>query len=128
MTPRSPSSRGSVTAMAEAARVMTLKVPTTLSSWMNLNALEVVGRVVAVDDPTHPSRARTVDGDAQLPALGRLVDGALAVVGVGDVAGHVVGVGADVAGHFLGAVLVAVEDRAPHALGREGAGRALTQP
>ena len=54
-----------------------------------LERAQVVGRVVAVDDPAHPSRARTVDGDAQLAALGGLVDGALAVVGVGDVAGDV---------------------------------------
>ena len=38
MTPRSPSSPGSVAAMAEAALVMTLKVPMTLSRWMNSKA------------------------------------------------------------------------------------------
>ena len=93
---------------------------------MNLNALEVVRRVVAVDDPTDPAGAGAVHGDPEVAALGRLVDGPLAVVGVGDVAGDVVG--AELAGHLLGAVLVAVEDRAPHAEGRELARRALAQP
>ena len=38
MTPRSPPASGSVWDMAEAALVITLKVPRTFSSWMNLKA------------------------------------------------------------------------------------------
>ena len=90
MSPRSPSSPGSVGAMAEAALVMTLKVPITLSRWMNSNGAEVVGGAVAVDDPADPAGAGAVDGDPQRAALGRLVHRPLAVVGVGDVAAHVV--------------------------------------
>ena len=43
MRPRSPSSPGSVWAMAAAARVITLKVPMTLSRWMNSNAFRSCG-------------------------------------------------------------------------------------
>ena len=66
ITPRSPSARGSVTAMAEAALVMTLKVPTTFRSWMNLNALRSCGELSRLmTRPTHPV-------PAQLTAMRRL--------------------------------------------------------
>ena len=106
--------------MAEAALVMTLKVPTTFSRWMNSNGAEVVGGPVAVDDPADPAGPGAVDGDPQRAALGRLVDRPLAVLGHGDVAAHVVA--ADLAGHRLGPLLVAVEDGDPDPLGGQGPG------
>ncbi len=93
---------------------------------MNLNALRSCGELSRLmTRPTQPVPAQFT-AIRSLPALGRLVDGPLAVVGVGHVAGDVVG--AELAGHLLGAVLVAVEDRAPHAERRQLPRRALAQP
>ena len=48
-----------LTAMADAALVMTLNVPTTLRSWMNLNALRSCGELSRLmTRPTHPVPAQ----------------------------------------------------------------------
>ena len=112
MSPRSPSSCGSVRAMAEAALVMTLKVPITFSCWMNSKAPRSWGEPSRLmTRPTQPVPAQFT-AIRRLPPVGRLVDRPLAVLGIGDVAGHVVGRRSP-RPRLLGPVLVAVEDGAP---------------
>ena len=66
MTPRSPFAWGSTLAMAEAALVMTLKVPMTFRFWMNLKGSRSWG------EPSRLMTRPTQPVPAQLTAMRRL--------------------------------------------------------
>src|ERR1019366_3902974 len=92
-----------------------------------LEDAELVGAAVTVDDPTDPAGTRTVDHDAQIATVGRLVDGLLAVLGIGDVPADEVGTAADLGDDFPAPLLVAVEHGDPHAPAGELAGGGLSE-
>src|SRR6202034_4739006 len=100
--------------------------PDEIQSKNEFEALRIVGRPVAADDPLAQGGAGAVDSDPEHSRLDGQVDRLLAVVGVGDVAAEVLA--ADLASALLCPTLVAVkDDHSGTALG-EGSGGCGPEP